>query len=384
MEDVVMKSTDEESTNKTNSNSKISELKKKFTEYLCDHTIYETIPENMKILVFNSDLMIKDSIEAMIKEDIYCGLLWDTKLSKYVGLFTIRDVLSLLILSYKQMSNYLNNNQNINNLETLTNSINEIFDNWKIKDENNKMDIEMEENNKKIDSIITNFNDFFKLFDNTSINDYVLRFKDKEKDHPLISLYLDKNLQDVLNLIKTNKIHRIVVEEQKSNSVTGFITYEAIFEFFIENYFSEMTEFEIKLKDIDGIITKNIITLNKTDSIFKALDLFYSKKISILPILDGNEIFGYFYLKDIIYFFSNGEKFNFSDNIEKFLNDLYENVDDEKPLGNKRIIEVNDEMNLKNIFENMSICPERKLIIKDGNKIGLITLSNCFNQLLDI
>jgi predicted transcriptional regulator len=384
MEDVVMKSTEEESTNKTNSNSKISELKKKFTEYLCDHTIYETIPENMKILVFNSDLMIKDSIEAMIKEDIYCGLLWDTKLSKYVGLFTIRDVLSLLFLSYKQISNYLNNNQNINNLETLTNSINEIFDNWKIKDENNKMDIEMEENNKKIDSIITNFNDFFKLFDNTSINDYVLRFKDKEKDHPLISLYLDKNLQDVLSLIKSNKIHRIVVEEQKSNSVTGFITYEAIFEFFIENYFSEMTEFEIKLKEIDGIITKNIITLNKTDSIFKALDLFYSKKISILPILDGNEIFGYFYLKDIIYFFSNGEKFNFSDNIEKFLNDLYENVDDEKPLGNKRIIEVNDEMNLKNIFENMSICPERKLIIKDGNKIGLITLSNCFNQLLDI
>jgi predicted transcriptional regulator len=383
MEDVVMKST-EESTNKTNSNSKINDLKKKFTEYLCDHTIYETIPENMKILVFNSDLMIKDSIEAMIKEDIYCGLLWDTKLSKYVGLFTIRDVLSLLILSYKQMSNYLNNNQNINNLETLTNSINEIFDNWKIKDENNKMDIEMEENNKKIDSIITNFNDFFKLFDNTSINDYVLRFKDKEKDHPLISLYLDKNLQDVLSLIKTNKIHRIVVEEQKSNSVTGFITYEAIFEFFIENYFSEMTEFEIKLKEIDEIITKNIITLNKTDSIFKALDLFYSKKISILPILDGDEIFGYFYLKDIIYFFSNGDKFNFNETIEKFLNDLYENVDDEKPLGNKRIIEVNYEMNLKNIFENMSICPERKLIVKDGNKIGLITLSNCFNNLLDI
>ena len=378
-----MKST-EESTNKTNSNSKINDLKKKFTEYLCDHTIYETIPENMKILVFNSDLMIKDSIEAMIKEDIYCGLLWDTKLSKYVGLFTIRDVLSLLFLSYKQISNYLNNNQNINNLETLTNSINEIFDNWKIKDENNKMDIEVEENNKKIDSIITNFNDFFKLFDNTSINDYVLRFKDKEKDHPLISLYLDKNLQDVLTLIKTNKIHRIVVEEQKSNSVTGFITYEAIFEFFIENYFSEMTEFEIKLKEIEDIITKNIITLNKTDSIFKALDLFYSKKISILPILDGDEIFGYFYLKDIIYFFSNGDKFNFNETIEKFLNDLYENVDDEKPLGNKRIIEVNYEMNLKNIFENMSICPERKLIVKDGNKIGLITLSNCFNNLLDI
>ena len=379
-----MKSNEENAT--SNSGSLITDLKKKFTDYLCDHTIYETIPENMKILVFNSDLMIKDSIEAMIKEDIYCGLLWDTKLSKYVGLFTIRDVLSLLILSYKQISNYLNKNPNINNLQSLINSMNDIFENWKVSEEN-KMDIENEnevEDNKKIDSIINNFNEFFSLFDNTSINDYVLKFKDKEKDHPLISLYLDKNLQDVLNLIKTNKIHRVVVEEQKSNSVTGFITYESIFEFFIENYFSEMTEFGIKLKEIDEIITKDIMTLNKNDSLFKALDLFYSKKISILPIMDGSEIFGYFYLKDIIYFFSNGDKFNFNQSIENFLNDLYENVDVEKPLGNKRIIEVNYDMNLKNIFENMSICPERKLIVKDGNKIGLITLSNCFNHLLNI
>jgi hypothetical protein len=29
----------------------------------------------MKILVFNDELLIKDSIEAMMKEDIYCGLL---------------------------------------------------------------------------------------------------------------------------------------------------------------------------------------------------------------------------------------------------------------------------------------------------------------------
>ena len=39
-----------------------------------------------------------------------------------------------------------------------------------------------------------------------------------------------------------------------------------------------MTEFEIKLKEIDEIIIKNIIPSNKTESIFKALYLFYSKK----------------------------------------------------------------------------------------------------------
>jgi len=56
--------------------------------------------------------------------------------------------------------------------------------------------------------------------------------------------------------------------------------------------------------------------------------------------------------------FSSGNSINFSFNFnfgERLIN----------LLGNKRIIEVNYEMNLKNIFENMSICPERKLIVKD-------------------
>ncbi len=44
--------------------------------------MYETITENMKILVFNSELMIKNSIEAMIKQDIYCGLLHNIVLNK--------------------------------------------------------------------------------------------------------------------------------------------------------------------------------------------------------------------------------------------------------------------------------------------------------------
>ena len=97
----------------------INKLKGIFTKYLKDHTVYETIPENMKILVFNSELMIKDSIEAMIKEDIYCGLLWDTTANKYIGIFTIRDVLSLIMISYQRLNQYLNTNTNINDLDTL-------------------------------------------------------------------------------------------------------------------------------------------------------------------------------------------------------------------------------------------------------------------------
>ena len=358
----------------------INKLKGIFTKYLKDHTVYETIPENMKILVFNSELMIKDSIEAMIKEDIYCGLLWDTTANKYIGIFTIRDVLSLIMISYQQLNQYLNNNTNINDLDTLVKSIVEIFS--KITVDKNKMELEEEEriDTSNTDKIIKNFSDFFKLFDNFTINNYVNKFKDKNAN--MISIFLDGNLKDCIQLIRDNHIHRIVVEDQKSSTITGFITYEAIFEFFIENYYSSMKEFEIQLKDVN-IISKNVFSLNKEDTLYKAMELFCTKKISLIPIMDNKEIFGYIYLKDIIYCFSNGNNLNFSTNLGSFLEDLYEGVDNQKPYGKKRITELEESTNLKKVFEEMSICPERKLIVKYDDHIGIITLSNIFIELVE-
>ena len=358
----------------------INKLKGIFTKYLKDHTVYETIPENMKILVFNSELMIKDSIEAMIKEDIYCGLLWDSNANKYIGIFTIRDVLSLIMISYQRLNQYLNTNTNINDLDTLVKSIIEIFS--KLTIDKNKMDLEEEEkiDTSNYDKIIKNFSDFFKLFDNFTINDYVNKFKDKNTN--MISIFLDGNLQDCIKLIKDNHIHRIVVEDQKSSTITGFITYEAIFEFFIENYYSSMKEFEIQLKNVN-IISKNVFFLNKNDTLYKAMELFCTKKISLIPIMDNKEIFGFIYLKDIIYCFSNGNNLNFTTNLGSFLEDLYEGVDSEKPYGKKRITELDETTNLKKVFEEMSICPERKLIVKYHDHIGIITLSNIFSELVE-
>ena len=199
----------------------------------------------------------------------------------------------------------------------------------------------------------------------------------------MISIYLDGNLQDCIKLIRDNHIHRIVVEDQKSNTITGFITYEAIFEFFIENYYSSMKEFEIQLKDVN-IISKNVFSLKKDDNLCKAMELFCSKKISLIPIMDDKEILGYIYLKDIIYCFSNGNNLNFNTKISAFLEDLYEGVDSEKPYGKKRITQLEETTDLKKVFEEMSICPERKLVVKYEDHIGIITLSNIFTELVFI
>ena len=393
---------------------KISNLQKTLTKFLNEHTIYEAIPEDMKILVFNDELLIKDSIEAMIKEDIYCGLLYNSEQNKHSGVFTIRDVLGLLLVGYKKLVSFLNNNKYIDSYDSLKNNLTtffEQFDSGNIidnkKNENkenmlsqnkeNNMEIEDDEidannnikNNFYNDSdptlyneIIKDFHQFISLFDNINLQSFIDLFHIRENNGTLISLFSDSNLEECVKTIQKNNIHRLIVQDKKSNNLSGFITYETIFEYFIENYYSSMTEFNIPLKYLD-IVVKNVITLDKSENLHKCMETFYKERISMIPIMDEGNIFGYLYLKDIIYFFSTGEKFNFSNTIESFLKDLYEGVDDEIPYGKKRIVELNDNTNLKVVFENMSISPERKLIIRnDDTNIGVVALYDIFKKLI--
>ena len=395
---------------------KINNLKKTLTKFLNEHTIYEAIPEDMKILVFNDELLIKDSIEAMIKEDIYCGLLYNSEQNKHSGVFTIRDVLGLLLIGYRKLVSFLNNNKNINTYDALKNNLNNFFaqfgnekedtlnNNKNINKENNPnhsnendMDIEEEDNDankqklsnenlsdndpKLYNDMVKDFHQFISLFENITLQSFIELFHIKENGL-LISLFSDCNLEECIKTIQKNNIHRLIVQDKKSNNLSGFITYETIFEYFIENYYSSMTEFNIPLKHLDIIVNK-VITLNKNETLHKCMETFYKEGISMIPIMDEGNIFGYLYLKDIIYFFSTGEKFNFGNSIESFLIDLYEGVDDERPYGNKRIMKLKDDTNLKEVFEKMSISPERKLIItNDNNNIGVVALYDIFKKLL--
>ena len=250
------------------------------------------------------------------------------------------------------------------------------------------MDIEEDDDNlndndpKIYNKIIKNFSQFTSLFDNITLQSFVELFHIKGNSSNLISLFSDTNLEECVKTIKKNNIHRLIVQDRKSNNLSGFITYETIFEYFIENYYSSMNEFKISLKNLD-IIVKNIITLNKKESLHKGMETFYKEGISMIPITDDDgDIFGYFYLKDIIYFFSTGEKFNFNITIEDFLKDLYEDVDQETPYGKTRIVEVQESSDLKYVFEQMSISPERKLIIRKNSKIGVVALYDIFKKLI--
>ena len=230
---------------KIEEDEKLTLLKKAVTKFMGEHTIYEAIPEDMKILVFNDKLLIKDSIEAMIKEDIYCGLLYNSEQNNNSGIFTIRDVLGLLLIGYKKLVEFLNTEKEINTYEVLRQNSEKffaIFDNNEDKNSNNEslilsieskhdeennnnninnnnegMEIEeeniiknndnkntkeaikeneiTEEESKAYNNIIKDFNQFISLFSEITLQSFIDLFNIKN-NHSLISLYSESNLED--------------------------------------------------------------------------------------------------------------------------------------------------------------------------------------------
>ena len=278
--------------------------------FLNERTVYEAIPENMKILVFNSELSIKESIKAMVDQDIYCALIYNTILNYYIGIITIRDILNLLkyindkyknirgpIINMKYViheifkeyseptldtiketsecssiySNSIIIDNNSNNYEQLSNksnrSTNSIIDEIKESLSNNTLNQVFQDRNVHF----KDNSDFFNSLQLITINDYFIFVKGLDINSKislnlvkLKSIDLDSSLISCVKIINENCFHRIITEEIKTNNsennnnnyklknYTGFITYETIFEFFIENFYSfnNMEEFEINLKDI--------------------------------------------------------------------------------------------------------------------------------------
>ena len=110
--------------NEKNYNSNFISILKHFTHFLTNHSVYEAIPENAKVLVFNSDLCLKEMIKAFINEDIYCALIYDSTKHIFIGTFTISDILILF--------NYITEKSKIYEFTDISIFIKELFSEKKL------------------------------------------------------------------------------------------------------------------------------------------------------------------------------------------------------------------------------------------------------------
>ena len=201
---------------------------------------------------------------------------------------------------------------------------------------------------------------------------------------------------------KNNKENDKIDEKELSletQNYTGFVTYETVFDFLIYNYYSiEMKEFNLTLDDLKKLpLSSSFIrpidnfALMK-DEVHSSFSKYITSKKDLLPILtnDKNDLFGFLYLRDYLYFISNCES-NQSLTNEQFLSNMYEGIDDNKPYGKERIIylEFNEEskkLRIKELLEKINAAPEKKIVLRDiegGNKLYIISLNSIFDALVE-
>ena len=70
------------------------------------------------------------------------------------------------------------------------------------------------------------------------------------------------------------------------------------------------------------MISKNLLKFNKNEKIYTIFEKSLYHKMSIIPIYDlddnKNELFGFLYLKDVMYFFTNGNIFPLTTRLRNF------------------------------------------------------------------
>lgn len=130
----------------------------------------------------------------MIKEDIYCGMIWDSELNKYMGIFTIRDFLNLIKVLYEKINIHLQSNAKWTNIKNLVShlfqrnnvgldELDVIMENVENvsklnsdtkseKSEGDNMFIDEDTTFTTIENSIKNWREFFKIFEYININDY--------------------------------------------------------------------------------------------------------------------------------------------------------------------------------------------------------------------
>lgn len=136
---------------------------------------------------------------------------------------------------------------------------------------------------------------------------------DKIMSHPVATIELDDTLKMVLDLFHQAKFNHVLVAE--NNKLLGVISDRDVYRQLSPTFGTSLETYKDHLllnRPVHTFMTRKPITLKKSANMFEAVDVFLSKKISCIPIVDAdNHIEGIVTKKDILRLMKlNRAKFN--------------------------------------------------------------------------
>lgn len=203
-----------------------------FVKFFKWHKCYDLIPTSAKLVVFDTQLLVKKAFFALVYNGVRAAPLWDSSRQSFIGLLTITDFIHILQQYYKSPT------------------------------------VKMEE-----------------------LEEHRLQtWRDVLKDQArqLVSISPDECLFDAIKSLIENKVHRLPVIDPNTGNVLYIITHKRILRF-LYLYIHELPKPSFMSKTLAELkigTYENIETATEDTTIIVALKQFIERRISALPIID--------------------------------------------------------------------------------------------------
>ncbi|XP_028162744.1 5'-AMP-activated protein kinase subunit gamma-2-like [Ostrinia furnacalis] len=199
------------------------------------HKCYEILPKSAKVIIFDTQFLVRKTFPTLISHGIRSAPLWDENKKLLVGMITVTDFIRILLHLEAE-------NISVEELEKHT------LHNWR----------------------------------------KILRPTRK----PLCSAGPDQSLHEAINLLHKNRVHRLLMIDPQSGDVLYILSHKRILRFLFVylNEFPELTFFHKTIADLKIGTYDDIVSVTENTTIKTAFQLLLEKDISALPILDENGI----------------------------------------------------------------------------------------------
>lgn len=199
-----------------------------FKFYRC----YDLIPISAKLVVFDTQLLVKKAFFALVSNGVRAAPLWDSAKHQFVGMLTITDFINILRTYYKS---------------PLV-----------------KMD-ELEE--QKLET---------------------WRSVLKENAPSLVSIKPDASLFDCIKALIHNKVHRLPVIDPDTGNVLYIATHKRILRFLFLYYYDlpQPSYLQKPLRELKIGTYENIAVTTMNTPLITVLHQFIDRRVSALPIVD--------------------------------------------------------------------------------------------------
>lgn len=206
-----------------------------FSYFMKHKFCYDIMPKSAKVVVFDTQLLVKKAFFALIYNGVRSAPLWDSKNQKFIGMLTITDFILILQKYYREP------NAKIEELEEHK------LETWR----------------------------------------EVL----KEYNRPFIFLKPEDTLFDAIKVLCSNKVHRLPIIDPITGNVVCIVTHKRILRF-LYLFIYDMPQPDFLNKSISELkigTFENIKTITKETALTEALNIFVATRVSALPVVDENK-----------------------------------------------------------------------------------------------